>query len=183
MEITKKQKRKAEIIAKAFYKKHRKFIDYRLVISEALFLICDWKHLGKIRGDEIKYINSCLPLRLIDLLRKENAHRIRFLDITLGDRLIDQISDDDKLRCKPRNLSRENDLISSTNIDCELDFRKGVEKLSPGAKRLVDMIFEDDPNINVFTTPGIIEAGTKAGIKKTHCNKAVKEIKQMLRGL
>lgn len=161
--MTKEQENIIRISIKAFYSRFWSILDFETIESEALF-IYSWLSEEDNLGEDNKGLKFYLKKRLVDLVRRE------------------------AIKCKKNIIvseKLEDYSINSSPIDPdhELDFRIGLNKLSPSAKILVDLIFNDESCIDKFNIQGVIRASKKIGMKRTVCLSAVKEIQAFLRRL
>jgi len=164
--MTKEQENIIRIIVKSFFSRFGTIIDLDILKSEA-FYVYSWLssddnnyYLGK-DNEGIKFY---LKKRLTDLVRR----KFRELE---KNTIISEKLEDYSINSSP------------IDPDHELDFRIGLNKLSPSAKMLIDMIFDEKSDIDKFNMQGIIRASKKAGMEGNNCKKAIKEIQAFLRRL
>lgn len=160
--MTKEQNRIVQALAKTFYSRYWYIVDFQSIESEAFF-IYSWLSNKNNLGENNKSLKFYLYKRLISLIRDEAIQLNKKIIIT-------------------KHIKDYNIHSSPIDPDRELDFRRGLNRLSSDAKILVEMIFNERSKIK-FNIQGIIRASEKIGMKKNNCLKAVKEIQAFLRNL
>ncbi|MFW9899708.1 MAG: hypothetical protein ACFFDY_00295 [Candidatus Thorarchaeota archaeon] len=164
--MTKEQENIIQILVKSFFLRFGTIVDLDILKSEAFF-VYSWlldKNNNYYLGEDNEGIKFYVTKRLIDLVIK------KFRELKKNTIISEKLED----------YSINSTLI---NPDHELDFRIGLNKLSPNAKILIDLIFNEKSDIDKFNIQGVIRASKRAGMKRTACLKAVKEIQAFLRSL
>ncbi len=159
--MTKEQSRIIQMLTKAFYSKFWFITDFQSIESEAFFIYTMLLSRNKKDNKSLKFY---LYKRLMSLIRREAIQYHRNL-------IISEKIEDCNIHSSPIDPNRE------------LDFRRGLDRLSPDAKALVNMIFDEKSDIDKFNIQGITRASKKIGMRRNNCLRAVKEIQAFLRSL
>lgn len=149
---------------KLIYSKYWYLVDIDTIKSEAYFIYIFLGEKNKLNEHDHHSLKFYLYKRLQSLIRKEAKYweKRKYLQ-------------------KQKQIKENFDII--IDPDRELDFRHGINSLSPDAQNIIEMIFDEKSCIKTFNMQGIIQASKKNGIKKTNCLKAIREIKIFLKEL